>query len=121
METKGIPAAALPILDMQLPASLKRNANDAAAVKKVAQEFEALFVGMMLKSMRATVGQDESTGGGRAEETFRSLLDQQYAEAAARSGEIGLARMIEKELSRGNVPQAPRDGNADASGKEGGL
>ena len=29
-----------------------------AAVKKTTQDFEALFIGMMLKSMRSTVGKD---------------------------------------------------------------
>lgn len=71
-----------------------------AAVKKVAQEFEALFVTMMLKSMRSTVGEDKLTGGGRGEETFRSLLDQEYASAAVRGGGVGLAPVLERELMR---------------------
>lgn len=69
-------------------------------LKKIAQDFESLFVGMMLKSMRATVHEDKLTGGGRAEETFRSLLDQEYATAASRRGGIGIASMVEKELLR---------------------
>lgn len=69
-------------------------------LKKISQDFESLFVGMMLKSMRATVHEDKLTGGGRAEETFRSLLDQEYAAAASRRGGIGIASMVEKELLR---------------------
>ncbi|OGR24084.1 MAG: flagellar biosynthesis protein FlgJ [Desulfuromonadales bacterium GWD2_54_10] len=68
--------------------------------KKVSQDFEALFVGMMLKSMRSTVGEDKMTGGGHGEETFRSLLDQEYATAAVKRGGIGLAKQIEKEIIR---------------------
>jgi len=83
-----------------------------AAVKKVAQEFEALFVTMMLKSMRSTVGEDQVTGGGRGEETFRSLLDQEYATAASRGGGIGLAQVLERELLRQNAA-AKGDGHAD--------
>lgn len=79
-------------------------------LKKISQDFESLFVGMMLKSMRATVPEDKLTGGGRAEETFRSMLDQEYATAAARRGGIGIATMVEKELLRRyeGTPQAVR-------------
>jgi peptidoglycan hydrolase FlgJ len=79
-------------------------------LKKISQDFESLFVGMMLKSMRATVPENKLTGGGRAEETFRSLLDQEYSTAAARRGGIGIAAMVEKELLRRyeGVPQAVR-------------
>jgi flagellar protein FlgJ len=68
-------------------------------LKKIAQDFESLFTGMMLKSMRATVPEDKLTGGGKAEETYRSLLDQEYATAAAKRGNASsIAAMVEKEL-----------------------
>ncbi len=73
---------------------------EAAAAKKVAREFESLFVGMMLKSMRETVGKDGMTGGGHGEETYRGLLDQEYANAIAGQGTIGLAGIIEQQLLR---------------------
>lgn len=68
--------------------------------KKVAQDFEGLFIGMMMKSMRETVGKDKLTGGGHGEEVYRSLLDQQYVEAAVKRGGFGLAKQIEKEIIR---------------------
>jgi peptidoglycan hydrolase FlgJ len=108
MEVNAIPTAVLPPADTQVPAALKarrQEGNDPVQAKKVAGEFEAMFVGMMMKSMRETVGKDKLTGGGHGEETFRSLLDQEYAQAAARSGSVGLAQMIEKELTR--TPAAP--------------
>jgi len=67
--------------------------------KKIAQDFESVFTGMMLKSMRATVAEDKLTGGGKAEETYRYLLDQEYANLAAqRGGANSLAALVEKEL-----------------------
>jgi flagellar protein FlgJ len=69
-------------------------------IHKVSQDFEALFAGMMMKSMRATVGQDKLTGGGHGEEVFRSMLDQEYAAAAAKRNSLGLAPMIEKDIIR---------------------
>ena len=68
--------------------------------KKISQDFEGIFVGMMMKSMRSTVPQDKLTGGGHGEDAFRSLLDQEYANAAVKRGGIGLAKQIEKEIIR---------------------
>jgi flagellar protein FlgJ len=81
--------------------------------KKVSQDFEALFVGMMMKSMRETVGKDKLTGGGHGEEVYRSLLDQEYANASVkRGGGLGLAKIIEKDIirqeSRKVVPKVDR-------------
>ena len=68
-------------------------------LKKISQDFESLFTGMMLQSMRATVAEDKLTGGGKAEETYRYLLDQEYASQAAKtSGSRGIAAMVEQEL-----------------------
>jgi flagellar protein FlgJ len=68
--------------------------------KKVAQDFEALFIGMMMKSMRETVPEDKLTGGGHGEDVYRSLLDQEYAAAAVKRGGLGLAKQIEKDIIR---------------------
>ncbi|MDD2336787.1 MAG: rod-binding protein [Geobacteraceae bacterium] len=75
-------------------------ASQNAALKKTSQDFEALFIGMMLKSMRATVGKDSLTGGGHGEEVYRSMLDQEYAQEAARGGALGLCRGLEEQLAR---------------------
>jgi flagellar protein FlgJ len=69
--------------------------------KKVSQDFEALFVGMMMKSMRATVGKDKLTGGGHGDEVYRSMLDQEYANASVkRGGGLGIAKIVEKDIIR---------------------
>lgn len=69
--------------------------------KKVSQDFEALFVGMMMKSMRETVGKDTLTGGGHGEDVYRSMLDQAYADASVkRGGGLGIAKIIEKDIIR---------------------
>ena len=69
-----------------------------AAARKAAREFETLFVGMMLKSMRETVGKDMLAGKGQSEDIYRSMLDQEYAKAVAEQGGLGLAKMIEDQL-----------------------
>ncbi len=75
------------------------NDEERKKIKKISQDFEALFTGMMIKSMRATVPEDKLTGGGRAEETYRYMLDQEYATASSKRGGTGsLAAMVEREL-----------------------
>jgi flagellar protein FlgJ len=72
--------------------------------KKISQDFEALFVGMMIKSMRATVGKDKLTGGGHGEEVYRSMLDQEYANVSVKQGGgLGLAKHIEKDIIRQEI------------------
>jgi flagellar protein FlgJ len=80
---------------MQQPAD-----KNSLAAKKVAREFEALMVNEMLKSMRATTGKDTLLSGGRGEEVFSSLLDQEYAQAIASQGTLGMAKFIEQQLNK---------------------
>lgn len=80
--------------------ALKRDAqrDPHGAVKKAAQQFEALFMQMVLKSMRDALpksGMLDST----AQETYTGMLDQQLATQVAASG-TGLADMIAKQLTR---------------------
>lgn len=81
-------------------AGQKPAGREAAAAKKVAQDFESLFVGMMIKSMRETVGKDKLTNGGHGEEVYRSLLDQEYARALTEHGGVGMATMLERQISK---------------------
>jgi len=77
--------------------------------KKVSQDFEALFVGMMMKSMRATVGKNSLTGGGHGEEVYQSMLDQEYAAVAVKKGGgLGISKIIEKDIIRQESRTAPR-------------
>jgi flagellar protein FlgJ len=78
---------------------------DRLAAKKVARDFESMFIGIMFKSMRETVGKDSLTGGGHGEEMYRSMLDQEYAKAAGEGQGLGLAGIIEKELLK-TIPGA---------------
>jgi flagellar protein FlgJ len=85
--------------------------------KKVSQDFEGLFVGMMMKSMRSTVGKDKLTGGGHGEEVYRSMLDQEYANVAVkRAGGVGLAKMIERDIIRQESRKVVRAAVSKAEG-----
>jgi flagellar protein FlgJ len=86
------------------------------AVKQAASQFEALFMQMVLKSMRDAVpksGMLEGTGA----DVYASMLDTQFAQAmSGRPG--GLSDMIARQLMRG-VKAAETDAaapGADAAG-----
>jgi flagellar protein FlgJ len=66
-------------------------------LRKVARQFESLFMKMLISSMRKTVQKQPLFHGGRAEETFADLLDQHHAEAMAKKGRgLGIGDMIVK-------------------------
>ncbi|MDQ7988063.1 MAG: flagellar assembly peptidoglycan hydrolase FlgJ [Candidatus Dactylopiibacterium sp.] len=72
--------------------------------KAVAQQFEALFLQIVMKSMRDTIPKD---GAFDSENTrfFQSLADQQLVMQMAQKGGIGLAAVIERQLNGGVPPQ----------------
>ena len=72
------------------------------SLREVARSFEAVFAGILLRSMRATVGKSGLFHGGRGEELFTDLLDQSFAQAATqRGGGFGVAELIRQQLARG--------------------
>ncbi|CDZ78141.1 Peptidoglycan hydrolase FlgJ [Legionella massiliensis] len=72
------------------------------ALPEVSKQFEAIFLQSMLKSMR--MGQhfldDSSPFKSQTEDTFREMLDAQYAEKIAKGKGIGLAAMLTKQLAK---------------------
>lgn len=93
-------------------AALKRQirSGDPAANKIVAKQFEALFLQMVLKSMREATPRE---GLFDSEQTrmYESLLDQQLGQALGGSNRgTGLAAMIEAQLARQNQDPQPFDG-----------
>lgn len=69
-------------------------------LRRVAQEFEALFINQMLDTMRSSIDRSSSLmHGGQAEEIFEDMLFEEYSVLMSRSGSFGLADMIHEQLS----------------------
>jgi Rod binding domain-containing protein len=66
--------------------------------KDAAQKFESQFLSMMLQQMFAGVKTDGPFGGGFGEEMFRSVMTDAMGKEMARSGGIGLADTIQREM-----------------------
>ncbi|MBI3525166.1 MAG: flagellar assembly peptidoglycan hydrolase FlgJ [Betaproteobacteria bacterium] len=96
-------------LDVNGLTALKRQVreNSPGAIKAASQQFEALFLQMVLKSMREATPQDGMFDSDQSR-MYQSLMDQQLAQVlTAKGGGTGLAALIEKQLSRPGVdPQS---------------
>lgn len=63
--------------------------------KAQARELEGVFLNTLMKEMLSSLKTDEgSFGGGFAEETWRGLQAEQFANAMAEAGGIGLAESL---------------------------
>ena len=82
---------------------------DEKVTKEVAQQFEAIFINMMLKSMREATDRSglldsEST------KTYESMFDQQLSTELAANGTFGIAQALQNQLNL--IPTAKTDSGA---------
>lgn len=92
---------------------------DEEALQEAAKQFEAIFVQMMLKSMRKAqdvLSDKDSPFNSEQVKFYRDMHDQQLATDMSNSGSIGLADVIVKQLSKGGNGYTPssvirNDGN----------
>ena len=94
--------------------------NSDGNMRKVAQEFESLFLGEMLKSMRSAteaLGQDNPLNTPAAKQ-YQEMYDQQLAVSMSREGGgIGLADVLMRQMSK-NKPMAPGEAAAASAAKQ---
>jgi flagellar protein FlgJ len=80
--------------------ALKGTGISPAAVSKAratSQDFEAMFLTSMFGQMMNNVGEGPFSGG-QAAKTWRSLLTDQYAKNVAKSGGVGIADAVYRQL-----------------------
>lgn len=66
--------------------------------RATAEQFEGVFLNQMLSAMFEGVGKNDAFGGGYAEDTYRGLLTETYADTLTKAGGIGIADSIMREL-----------------------
>ncbi len=69
-------------------------------VRKVAKQFESLFVNQMISAMRKTVVKGGIVPESNAERVYQSMLDSQYSEKMADTEQLGLSQLIYDHLLR---------------------
>ena len=68
------------------------------SVRRIAQEFEAMFLSEMLAPVFESVDTEGLFGGGQSEKIFRSMMVDEYGKAIARSGGVGIAESVQREI-----------------------
>lgn len=74
-----------------------------ARTQLAAQELEHLFAFMLLQEMSKTVPEGGLFGAGLAPRYQRELLNDVMAGEMARSGQLGIARMVAEQLRAGDL------------------
>lgn len=78
-----------------------KNIDNQENAKEIAQQFEALFLQMTLKSMRDSISKDELFSSDENGDFATGLLDQQLAYNISKSGKgTGIASQVEAEIMR---------------------
>jgi Rod binding domain-containing protein len=83
------------------PTAVGKRVNDESdgRLREACSEFEALFINLLLKELRATVGKSGLIDGGRAEEVYTGMMDTEMARDLAAKGGIGLAAILYRQLN----------------------
>jgi flagellar protein FlgJ len=70
-------------------------------LKEVSEEFEAIFIKILLDSMDKTVDRESDMFyGGNSEDIFRSMLNTERSKSMAKSSNLGIADSLYNQLSR---------------------
>lgn len=87
------------------PFSTERLTPERQELREAAQGFEAIMLRKMLEAARETPFTQDAplTGGGMKQ--FKTMRDEHFADVAAQSGSLGLARSIEEQLAQFVAPK----------------
>lgn len=87
------------------------------ALKKLheaATQFEGVFLQMMMKAMSDTVPKNTIFGKqSNAEQMWSSMLNDERAQAMAKSGAVGIAKILEAQLRATVLSDAKREAHTD--------
>ena len=95
----------------------RAGANDPAAIRDAARQFEALFLQMMLKSMR-DAGSVLSESRDR---TYEEMFDQQVALELAQRESLGIADLLLRQIDARDLDAARSGGGVHAPEVGGGV
>lgn len=74
---------------------------DETQLKEVTEEFEAIFIKILLDSMDKTVDRESDMFyGGNSEDIFRSMLNTERSKQMAKASNFGISESLYNQLSR---------------------
>lgn len=89
-----------------------------ANLDKAGKQFEAVFTGMMLKSMRQAKLAEDDLFGSKALDTFREMSDTKLAQSMADHAPIGIGKALTDFLAKSQAALQPGADDAAASGSK---
>jgi flagellar protein FlgJ len=101
-------SAASTYTDINALAALKRDPNSAQSISAVAEQVEALFLQMMLKSMRDASSAEETDSNEMG--MYQDMFDKQVALSISQHADLGIGRLLKRQLSGQTAPAAPAAG-----------
>jgi peptidoglycan hydrolase FlgJ len=78
-----------------------------ANLDKAGKQFEAVFSGMMLKSMRQAKLAEDDLFGSKALDTFREMQDQKLSQSMAEHAPLGIGKAMTDFLAKGQAALQP--------------
>ncbi|MBV8490178.1 MAG: rod-binding protein [Candidatus Eremiobacteraeota bacterium] len=78
------------------------------------QQFEGVFLQMVMDAMRKTVPEDSIFGAGSAsEQTWQGMLDNEYAQQMSKMGGVGLAAQMDRQMRAAVLSNAHEEAHAN--------
>jgi peptidoglycan hydrolase FlgJ len=99
-------SAATTYTDLNGLAALKRDPNSPEAISAAAQQVEALFLQMMLKSMRDASAEEDTTSNEMG--MYQDMFDKQVALSISQHADLGLSRLLKRQLTAAPKPGATK-------------
>lgn len=119
LPTLAIPAspldtsAASTYTDLNGLAALKRDPTSPQAITGVAAQVEALFLQMMLKSMRDATASDDPDSNEMG--MYQDMFDKQVALSISQHDDLGIGALLKRQLSGKTAPAAPKQASTGIS------
>ena len=108
-----LPGAAVPdtsaastYTDLNGLAALKRDPDSPQAIKAVAEQVEAMFLQMMLKSMRDASASEDPDGNEMG--MYQDMFDKQVALTISQHADLGIGRLLKRQISGKPAPAVPK-------------
>jgi flagellar protein FlgJ len=99
-------SAATTYTDVNGLAGLKKDPNSPQAISAVAQQVEALFLQMMLKSMRDATSAEETDSNEMS--MYQDMFDKQVALSISQHSDLGIAKLLKRQMAGKPAPVALR-------------
>src|SRR5258708_3168610 len=99
-------SAATTYTDINALAGLKRDPNSPAAISAVPQQVEALFLQMMLKSMRDGTAAEQTDSNEMG--MYQDMFDKQVALRISQHADLGIGRLLKRQLAGKSAPSTAK-------------